>query len=102
MAGAFNKYLSKTIKMLETVSGKRARDWTNRAEVLREAAEKGTTPLRAKRMAHVETGRTAQARIKTGVGAAAAVGTGFLGVHKYQQHQDRKIMEKIDELYRQR
>lgn len=102
MAGAFNKYLNKTLKALETTSGKRAKDWANRAEVLREAAEKGTTPLRAKRMAHVEAGRTFQARVKAGLGATAAVGTGFLGIHKYQQHQDRKIMEKIDELYRQR
>lgn len=101
MAGTFNKYLSKTLKMLDTVSGKSAKSWANKAEVLREAEDTGLTALRAKRKAHVAAGRTLQARVKTGVGAAAAVGTGFLGVHKYRQHQDNKILERIDRMYGQ-
>jgi ferric-dicitrate binding protein FerR (iron transport regulator) len=99
MAGTFNRYLSKTLKMLDTVTGKNAKAWANRAEVLREAEDKGITALRAKRQAQVEAGRTFQARVKTGVGAAAAVGAGFLGVHKYHQHQDNKILERIDRMY---
>jgi hypothetical protein len=101
MAGAFNKYLSKTIKMLDTVSGKSANEWATKAKVMREAEDTGLTALRAKRKAHVEAGRTLQSRVKAGLGGAAAVGTGLFGVHKYHQHQDNKIMERIDKMYRQ-
>lgn len=101
MPGSFNKYLSKTIKMLDTVSGKSAKKWANKADVLREAEDTGLTANRAARKAKVEAGRTFQARVKVGVGGAAAVGTGMFGVHKYYQHQDRKIMERIDKMYRQ-
>lgn len=99
MAGSFNRYLSKTIQMLDRTTGKSAKSWANKAQVLREAEDTGLTALRAKRKAHVEAGRTLQTRVKIGVGGAAAVGTGLFGVHKYYQHQDRKIMEKIDKLY---
>lgn len=99
MAGAFNKYLSKTLKMLDTASGKSARSWANRAKVMSEAEQSGLTASRARRKAKVEAGRTLQTRVKLGVGGAAAVGTGFLGVHKYMQHQDNKILAQIDKLY---
>lgn len=99
MAGSFNKYLSKALKSLDTVSGKNAKNWANKAQVLREAEDTGLTALRAKRKAQVEAGRTFQARVKVGVGGAAAAGAGMFGVHKYFQHQDRKIMEQIDKLY---
>ncbi|MNK10008.1 hypothetical protein D3C87_280180 [compost metagenome] len=99
MAGSFNRYLGKVLRGLETVSGKRAKDWSNRADVLREAAANKTTPIRAKRMAKVENGRTFQSRIKAGVGGAAVTGAGFLGMHKYHQHQDNKILAQIDKMY---
>jgi hypothetical protein len=102
MAGSFNRYLSKTLKMIDQVSGKSAKEWATKARVMREAEDTGLTALRAKRKAQVEAGRTFQTRVKVGVGGAAAVGTGMFGVHKYFQHQDRKIMEKIDKLYGQK
>lgn len=101
MAGAFNKYLSKTLKMLDTATGKSAKAWKNKADVLREAEDTGLTALRAKRKAHVEAGRTFQTRVKLGVGGAVAAGTGFLGLHKYMQHQDNKILARIDKMYAQ-
>jgi hypothetical protein len=54
---------------------------------------------RTERIAHVEKGRSFQARVKGAVGGAAAVGTGFLGLHKYHQHQDNKILARIDKMY---
>lgn len=99
MAGTFNKYLGKVLRDLETVSGRRANDWKNRAEVLREAAKRGTTPLRAERMAKVEKGRTFQARVKGGVVGTAAASAGFLGLHKYHQHRDNEILKRIDSMY---
>lgn len=101
MAGAFNRYLGKTLRGLETVSGRRAKEWSNRADVLSEAAKKGITATRAARMARVEKGRTLQARVKLGVGATAATGAGFLGLHKYHQHKDNEIMKRIDRMYAQ-
>lgn len=99
MAGAFNRYLGKALRTLETASGTRAKDWSNRAKVLAEAAKNNTTPLRAARMAKVESGRTFQSRVKLGLGAGAATAGGFLGVHKYHQHQDNEILKKIDKMY---
>jgi hypothetical protein len=99
MAGAFNKYLSKTLKMLDTASGKSAKSWANKASVLEEAEKSGLTSGRARRKAKVEAGRTFQTRVKLGVGGAAVVGGGFLGLHKYMQHQDNKILARIDKLY---
>jgi hypothetical protein len=101
MPGSFNKYLSKTLKSLDTLSGRSAKDWANKAKVMEEAEDTGLTALRAKRKAKVEAGRTFQTRVKTGVGVAAATGAGFLGVHKYFQHQDNKILERIDKMYGQ-
>lgn len=99
MAGTFNKYLSKTLKMLNRASGKSANEWATKARVLDEAEKSGLNATRAKRMAKVEAGRTFQTRAKLAVGGAAAVGGGFLGVHKYMQHQDNKILAQIDKLY---
>lgn len=99
MAGAFNKYLSKTLRMLNTASGKSAKEWATKARVLDEAERTGLSSTRARRKAKVEAGRTFQTRVKLGVGGAAVVGGGFLGLHKYMQHQDNKILARIDKLY---
>jgi hypothetical protein len=99
MSSVFNKYLVKTIRGLENVSGKKANDWKNRANVLREAEAKGTTAAEAEHKAKFHSAETLHARVKLGLGAGATVGAGFLGAHKYRQHQDNEIMKRIDKLY---
>lgn len=64
---------------------------------------KGISPqahARARKMADLEAAKTLRTRVKTGVGLAAVGTTGFLGVHKYHQHQDNKILEKIQNGYK--
>ena len=60
----------------------------------------GSAVLRAKRIAKVESGRTLNARVNLGATVATASTAGFLGLHKYHQHQDNKIMAKIDSMYK--
>lgn len=99
MAGKANLYLSKALKFVDKLSGHSAKEWKIRSDVLNHAAEHKITPLRAKRIAHVEAGRSFQTRAKTGVVGGAAVAGGFLGLHKYHQHKDSEIMRKINEMY---
>ncbi len=42
---------------------------------------------------------TFKTRVNTAVGALGVGGGGFLGIHKYHQHKDNKIMERIDKMY---
>jgi hypothetical protein len=99
MTDKTNLYLSKALKFLDQVSGHSARDWKVKSTVLAEAQKKGITPLRAQRKADVEGKRAFKTQLKTGVGIGAAGTAGFLGIHKYHQHQDNKILKKIDNMY---
>lgn len=100
MAGKTNLYLSKAVKYLDRLSGRSAREWRVKSDVLSEAAAKRISPLRAKRRAKVEAGRAFQTRAKTGVVGTALATGGFLGLHKYHQHKDNQILRKIDRMYR--
>lgn len=40
-----------------------------------------------------------KARVNTAFGVTAGAAGGFLGIHKYHQHKDNKIMERIDKMY---
>ena len=99
MSGVFNRYLSKTLKTLDQASGRSAKSWANKATVLREAEKHGLTALRAGRMAKVEKGRTFQTRVKLGLGGLATVGAGAFGFHTYMQHENNKILARIDKMY---
>lgn len=100
-----NQILSRAVKYVDRLAGVSAKKYSNAASTLKGAKSMGingvpeSAVLRASRMAKVESGRTFQSRVKAGVGAAAATGAGFLGLHKYHQHQDNKILEKIDKMY---
>jgi hypothetical protein len=102
MAGKVNAYLSKAVKFADRLSGGSARRWKTTSDTLSAEAKGGRkafTPLHAKRRAKVEAGRSFQARVKaTAVGGVVA-SSGFLGIHKYHQHKDNKILEKIDRMY---
>lgn len=42
---------------------------------------------------------TLKTRVNTAIGLAGFGAGGFLGIHKYHQHKDNKIMERIDKMY---
>jgi len=111
MAGNANKYLKQLLgrdSFIDRVLGRTAAKARIVHNSLASASEMGIHGIpnssinRARRVAKVQTGRTTQARIKAGVGGAAITSAGFLGVHKYHQHNDNKILNKIDEMYKKR
>lgn len=100
---SINKFLSKATKFIDRsahrIAGTSAREWENKSRVLNEAKKNGTTPLRADRMAKVEREKSTRARVKGGILGVAVTTSGFLGLHKYHQHQDNEILRKIDSMY---
>jgi hypothetical protein len=101
-----NKLLGKVVGFANRVAGVEARTFKNQAKVLAEAKNLGrlgvpaSTIQRAARMSHVSSGRSFQTRVKAGLGTTAGVTAGFLGLHKYHQHRDNKILERIDNMYK--
>lgn len=102
-----NKIINHIANYGDRLVGSSARKYKNQYEVLRDIGNNGIRSgvsnqavLRAKRLADTSSGRSMQTRVKTGVGAISAVGTGFLGLHKYHQHKDNKILERIDSMYK--
>lgn len=50
-------------------------------------------------LSNAATASTRKARINTALGAVGTLGGGFMGISKYHQHKDNKIMERIDKMY---
>lgn len=102
-----NKILSKVVEYTDRLSGHSARKYENLAGSLKNAGRMGVkgvpeaTKLRANRLTDVAKGRSFQTRLKTGVGVVGGSTAGFLGLHKYHQHKDNKIMERIDKMYQE-
>jgi hypothetical protein len=100
-----NKILKKIVGFADDVIGRKANIAKTRYKVLKDSANFGRvgvpkeTIQDAKHSAKYRAAKTFQARVKTGVGVAATTGAGFLGLHKYHQHKDNKILAKIDKLY---
>lgn len=101
-----NRILSKVMTFGDNLAGHSARKYSNTAAALRNAPNMGikgitSTAVRdAERRARVAKGRSFQTRVKTGIGTGLALGGGFLGLHKYHQHKDNKILERIDSMYK--
>jgi hypothetical protein len=103
-----NQLVSKAVKIADEVSGYSARKYENAASVLRSANSMGLKGSRRvgkpaiermERLAQAHRGRSTQTRVKAGIGASAGVAGGFLGLHKYHQHRDEKIMDRINTMY---
>lgn len=104
-----NKYLEKIARFngavtavgnfAENVIGSKARKLTSEAEVLARHSALKNSPAKVQAMAADATSKTRDARIKTGLGLAAVGGSGFLGIHKYHQHKDRAIMDRLSQMY---
>ncbi len=100
-----DKILSKLIHTGDRLLGHTARKRENMNKAFRAAPKMGVhgipekTILRSERLEQQAKGQSLRTRVKAGVGATAAVTGGFLGLHKYQQHKDNKILERIDKMY---
>lgn len=103
-----NQIISKVNQIGDRLGGVSARNYESTASAMRAANSMGLNKSqkisqsalgRMDRLARVERGRSTQTRVKAGIGTAAAGTAGFLGIHKYQQHQDEKIMKRINQLY---
>ena len=101
VAGRFGKALSGALDFGEHVIGGRARTLAHEAEVLSRRHAAGHSAADVQGMAATAAKQTRDARVKAGLGAAAIGGTGFLGVHKYHQYQDRAIMDRLNRMYDQ-
>lgn len=91
---------------IDRLAGTTARDSETVARVLnsRNSGLYSKTPsslkTRANRVAEVDRGRSTQTRVTTGLVGTGAVGGGFIGLHKYHQHKDNRILQQIDKLYK--
>lgn len=95
-----NKYISRVAKIVDELSGSSAKEWKVRSEILSHAKAEGLTPLRASRIAKQKAAESMRTRVKGGAAAVGAYGAGMLGMHKYHQHQDNKVLAKLNEMYK--
>lgn len=95
----FNQAITSVGNFAENVIGSKARKLASEAEVLARHSTLGNSPSKVQALAADASGKTRDARIKAGIGIAAAGGGGFLGVHKYHQHKDRAIMDRLNQMY---
>jgi hypothetical protein len=103
-----NQILSKVHSMGDRLMGTSARRYEATASALKSANTMGlngsrkisdSSIHRMDRLAEVERGRSTQTRVKAGVGVGVTATTGLFGLHKYHQHQDNKIMQRINAMY---
>ncbi len=87
------------------VGGGNARKLRNAATVLKDAKGMGIPGIqdasisRASRLAQVAEGKSTNARIKVGLGAAATLGGGALAVHGQHKYKENRILGRIDKMY---
>lgn len=103
-----DKILSKVMSFGDRIAGHSARKYESTADALRQANSMGLKGARKvsdasvkgmDRLAKAHRSLSTKTRIKAGVGTAVAGTAGFLGLHKYHQHKDDKIMAKINSMY---
>jgi hypothetical protein len=95
----FNRFLDGVIRFGDDVIGRSASAARSSAHIAAENEARGLSAKDLLSKADHLGKRSTNARVKAGVGAAALVTGGFLGIHKYHQHQDNKIMRKLDQIY---
>lgn len=90
--------LGKAVYFGQSLLGTRRDKAINLANSLAEAQVRKLTPQTAQAIADKEAYETSKARVKAGLGLAGVTTGGFLGVHKYHQHQDQKILDKLHQM----
>lgn len=101
VAGRFGRAVSGALDFGENVIGARARNLAQESAVLSKHQAAGRSAADLQRWASTAAKQTRDARVKAGLGVAAVGSAGFLGIHKYHQHQDRAIMDRLNRMYDQ-
>lgn len=97
-----NQILEKAINYGDRLVGHSARKYENAANVMRDAKGMGIKGVSSeaitgsRSLSEKAKGESFRTRLKTGLTAVTGISGGFLGLHKYQQHKDNKILERID------
>jgi hypothetical protein len=100
-----NKILAKVVQYVDNLSGTSARRFKYDLEALRRSKNLGSEGVPQSTIDHVyglandAADRSFSARLNTGLGVGVGGTAGFLGLHKYHQHKDDKIMARIDKMY---
>lgn len=101
-----DQILNKVIRYGDRLTGNTKRKLDNAVHVLSNAHNLGIYGIpqssirRAQHLAKKEGETVFKTRITTGAVVGAVGATGFLGLHKYHQHKDNKILERIDNMYK--
>ena len=93
---SFGKAITRMGNFAENVIGSKANKLAADADALARHSIAKNSPQKVRAMANEAAMQTRDARVKLGLGAGAALGGGFLGVHRYHQHKDRAIMERLN------
>jgi hypothetical protein len=99
VAGRFSQGFSKAMDFGENVFGGRARQLAHEADILAKNEALGRSARDVHNLASSAAKQTRDARVKAGLGVAGIGSAGFLGIHKYHQHQDRAIMDRLNRMY---
>jgi hypothetical protein len=96
---SINKGFSRAADYLHRVSGATNREAQSFARHVAEAEAKGINAKAAFQAAENRRREMIASRLKTGLGAGLAGTTGLLGLHKYHQHKDQAIMDKLNAVH---
>jgi hypothetical protein len=98
------RLLDKVVKYGDRLTGHSKRRYDSISHALKDAPNVGirnipsTAVRKADRLSKDESKRVVRTRVGTGLSIAGVAGGGFLGLHKYHQHKDNKILERIDNM----
>lgn len=99
------KILDKIVQFGDNLAGTSARRLKGDVEALKRSQHLGPEGIPQSTINHVlglsDEARSASinTRINTGLTVGGVGTAGFLGIHKYHQHKDDKIMARINKMY---
>lgn len=96
---SLNKYVNKISRFGDELLGHSAGKARTKATLASEIQARGQTAGQLHRIADRKAVESRNTRVKAGLGTGAAIATGFLGLHKFHQNNDNRILAKIDSMY---
>jgi hypothetical protein len=96
--------LDRVIRYGDRLTGHSKGKYQHISSALKEAPNVGIRNIpegatrKADRLLKNESKAVLRTRLATGLAVGVAGGSGFLGLHKYHQHKDNKILERIDSM----
>lgn len=101
-----NQFYNKAVKYADSLVGGSARQMKSDNGALNRLREQGIKGIsnravtETRRKAEVLRKDSNKTRVITGVTAASVGTAGFMGLHKYHQHKDNQILQRIDSMYK--